>query len=140
MSILWQRLETLKLFFIGVYLFYNAVLVSTVQQSESAMCACKLRLFSLVQLFVTPGTVICHAPLFRGFFRQPYWSGLPSPPPGDLPDPGIKPMSLISPALADGFFTTSTTWEALNQLYVYSKNTQKNYQKKIFMTHITTMV
>ena len=47
-----------------------------------------------------------------GFSGQDYWSGLPSPPPGDLPDPGIKPASLVSPVLADGFFMTSTTWEA----------------------------
>ena len=44
--------------------------------------------------------------------RQEYWSGLPSLSPGDLPDPGIKPVSLMSPALAGGFFTTSATWEA----------------------------
>ncbi|ELR53965.1 hypothetical protein M91_16140, partial [Bos mutus] len=47
--------------------------------------------------------------LSMGFSRQEYWSGLPFPPPGDLPDLGIEPMSLISPALAGGFFTTSTT-------------------------------
>ena len=41
-----------------------------------------------------------------GFSRQEYWSGLPFPPPRDLPDPGIKPASLGSPALADGFFTS----------------------------------
>ena len=46
------------------------------------------------------------------FFRQEYWSGLPFPPPGDLPDPGMEPMSLVSPALAGGIFTTSTTWKA----------------------------
>ena len=46
------------------------------------------------------------------FFRQEYWSGLPFPSPGDLPDPEIEPASLTSPALAGGFFTTSTTWEA----------------------------
>ena len=46
-----------------------------------------------------------------GFSRQEYWGGLPCPPPGDLPDPGIKPESLMSPALAGGFFTTSATWE-----------------------------
>ena len=40
-----------------------------------------------------------------GFSRQDYWSGLPFPSPGDLPDPGIKPASLVSPALAGGFFT-----------------------------------
>ena len=48
-----------------------------------------------------------------GFSRQEYWSGLPFPPPGELPDPGIELASLMSPALAGGFFTTSTTWEAL---------------------------
>ena len=46
-----------------------------------------------------------------GFFRQEYWSGWPCPPPGDLPDPGIEPESLTSPALAGGFFTTRATWE-----------------------------
>ena len=46
------------------------------------------------------------------FSRQEYWSGLPCPPPRDLPDPGVEPVSLMSPALADRFFTTSTTWEA----------------------------
>ena len=47
-----------------------------------------------------------------GFFRQQYWSGLPCPPPGDLPDPGIEPGSLMSPALAGRFFTSSATWAA----------------------------
>ena len=47
-----------------------------------------------------------------GFSKQEYWSGLPFPPPGDLPNPGIQPASLISPALAGGFFTTSASWEA----------------------------
>ena len=53
----------------------------------------------------TPWTVACQAPLFMGFSRLEYWSGLPCPPPGDLPDPGIKPVSLPSPALAGRFFT-----------------------------------
>ena len=51
-------------------------------------------------------------PLSMGFSRQEYWSGLPCPPPGDLPDPGIELASLASPVLTGGFFTTSTTWEA----------------------------
>ena len=46
-----------------------------------------------------------------GFPRQAYLSGLSFPPPGDLPYPGIEPVSLTSPALAGRFFTTSTTWE-----------------------------
>ena len=48
-----------------------------------------------------------------GFSRQEYWSGLPCPSPGDLPDPAIKPASFMSLALSGGFFTISTTWEAL---------------------------
>ena len=50
--------------------------------------------------------VACQSPPFMGFSRQEYYSWLPYPPPGDLPDPGIEPASLMSPALADGFFTT----------------------------------
>jgi len=69
--------------------------------------------FSRVQLFATLWTVAHQAPLSMGFSRQEYWSGLPFPPLGDLPNPGIKSMCLMSPALAEGFFTTSATWEAL---------------------------
>ena len=68
--------------------------------------------FSRVQLFATPWTVAHQAPLSMGFSRQEYWSGLPCPPPGDLPNPGIESESLIAPALTGGFFTTSTIWEA----------------------------
>ena len=58
-----------------------------------------------------------------GFFRQEYWSGLLCPPPGDLLNPEIKPTSLMSPALADRFFTTSSTREALCGLYfLFSQN------------------
>ena len=57
----------------------------------------------------------CQAPLCMGFSRQEYWSGLPHPPPGDLPDPGIKPTSLLSHALAGGFFINSTIWKAPNE-------------------------
>ena len=60
----------------------------------------------------TPLTVACQAPLSMGFSRQEYWSGSPCLPPGDLPNPGIEPASLMSPALAGGFFVTSTTWKA----------------------------
>ena len=69
--------------------------------------------FSRVQLFVTPWTVAPQATLSMEFSRQEYWRGLPCPPPGDLPDPEIELASLMSLALAGGFFTTSATWEAL---------------------------
>ena len=68
---------------------------------------------SHVQPFVTLWTPAHQAPLSMGFSRHEYWSGLPCLLPGDLPDPGIKPTCLMSPALAGGFFATSTTWEAL---------------------------
>ena len=55
-----------------------------------------------------PWTVAHQAPLSMEFYRQECWSGLSFPPPGDLPNPGIKPVSLMSPILAGGFFTTST--------------------------------
>ena len=69
--------------------------------------------FSRVQLFVTLWTVAPQATLSMEFSRQEYWRGLPCPPPGDLPDPEIELASLMSLALAGGFFTTSATWEAL---------------------------
>ena len=50
-------------------------------------------------LFVTPGTVVHQSPLSMGFSRQEHWSGLPCPPPGDLPNPGIEPTSPVAPAL-----------------------------------------
>ena len=59
-------------------------------------------LFSRVQLFVTPWTIARQAPLSVVFSRQEYWGGLPCPPPGDFTDPGVKSMSLTSPALAVG--------------------------------------
>ena len=70
-----------------------------------------LSCFSRVQLFATLWTVARQAPLSTGFSRQEWCSGLTFPSPGDLPNSGIKPTSLMSPALAGGFFTTSTTWE-----------------------------
>ena len=61
---------------------------------------------SCVQLLLTPWTVAHQAPLSVGFSRQEYWSELSFPPPADLPDPEIELVSLASPALAGGFFTT----------------------------------
>ena len=75
------------------------------------LCAV-LSWFSRVWLFATLWTVARQAPLSMGFSRQEYWSELSCPPPGGLPDPRIEPMSLTFPALAAGFFTTSSiTWE-----------------------------
>ena len=71
------------------------------------ICCC----FSHIWLFVMPWTIACQAPLSMRFSRQECWNELPFPPPGDLPNPGIKPWSLMSPALAGGFFTTIATWK-----------------------------
>jgi len=75
-------------------------------------CACVLSRFSHVRLFATTWTAACQAPLSVGFSRHEYWSRLPFPSPGDLPDPGIEPTSLLSLALAGMFFALSTSWEA----------------------------
>ena len=70
---------------------------------------CMLSHFSCVQLFATLWTVALQAPLSLGFSRQEYWSGLPGPPPGDLPDPSIKSASHNVSCAAGGFFITSAT-------------------------------
>ena len=59
----------------------------------------KSKVLSSVRLFATPQTIARQAPLNMGFSRQEYWSGLPCPPPGDRPYPGIEPASPMSPAL-----------------------------------------
>ena len=67
-----------------------------------------LNRFGRVQLFIKLRTVARQAPLSMGFSRQEYWSGLPFCSPGDLPDPGMEPASLLPPALAGKFFTTQS--------------------------------
>ena len=93
---------------------------------------CVLSLFSHVWLFATPCTIVCQALLSMEFSGQEYWSGLPCPPLGDLPDPGIEPTSFMSPALAGRFFTTSTTcptfriWKSLAPSYNPSNKNNLN--------------
>ena len=73
---------------------------------------------SYVWLFVTQWTVVCWAPLSMGFTKQDYWSGLPFPPPLDLPNPGIEPRSPVSPYWQLDFFfflTTGTIWETCKE-------------------------
>ena len=76
----------------------------------------------------------------RGLSRQEYWRGLPCPPPGDLPDPGIKPVSLMSPELAGEFFITSTTWVVCESGWTAVKAVDKiplnNYQLMAYFTKI----
>ena len=82
-------------------------------RSEIRICATRVCALQSCPTLCDPMDYIaCQAPLSMGFSRQEHWSGLPCPPPGDLPDPGMEPASLMSPALAGRFFTTSATWEA----------------------------
>ena len=74
------------------------------------MCVCVcvwVCVLSYVWLFATAWTIVYQPPLFMGFPRQEHWCGLPFPSPGDLPNPGVKPASLVSPALAGRFFTVA---------------------------------
>ena len=86
--------------------------------TNSSVCVCvcvcarvrtraRAQSLSHVQLFVTPWTGACQAPISLKIFKQEYWTGLPFPTPGDLPDQGIEPASLASPALSHGFFITA---------------------------------
>ena len=111
------NLKKFKQFFIFTLsiAFFTYVLIHLI------MHACVPSCFSRVQLFATLWTVAHQASLFMGFSRQEYWSGLPCVPPGALPNPGIEPVSLMSPALAGRLFTTSTTWEVpMSLLYPVS--------------------
>ena len=114
---------------------------------KSSMCVCTHA--NSLQLCPTlcNWTVACQAPLSMGFSRQECWSGLPCPPPGDLPNTGIKPPSFLSPALAVGFFTTRTAWETHQAytecqhiLYVPTHSIDKNHWiGKIHMSIIVSM-
>ena len=81
-----------------------------------------------IQLFAILCMVALQAPLSMGFSRQEYWSGLPFPFPGNLPNPGIKPAFLMFPALACEFFVTSATWEAV--IY-FSKSLPQSYKEHL---------
>ena len=91
----------------------------------SKACPVALSHFSRVQLVAALWNVACQAPVSMGFFRQEYWSGLLCPPPGDLPDPGMEPASLKSPAFAfDCAWQVGSlpwaTWEAPYKEIVHS--------------------
>ena len=84
---------------------------STCLVKKSYILLLLLSRFSHVHILVTLWIVVCQSPLSMGFSRQEYWSGLPCPPSKDLPNPRITHASLVSPELADRFFTTSATWK-----------------------------
>ena len=90
--------------------------------------ACVLSHFSRVELFATPWTIAGQPPLSMGFSKQEYWSELPCTLPGDLPDPGIEPASLMSPALADKFFTTAAAAKSLSRVRLLATPWTAAYQ------------
>ena len=81
-------------------------------------CGCVLSHLAVVSNSVTQWTAAHQAPLSMGFSRQEYWSGLPCPPPGDLPNPGIESTSLMSHALAGVFFTSEAPVQILALLFI----------------------
>ena len=85
-----------------IYIDLEGVILSEIRH------ACLLSRFSHARLFATLWTIeiACQAPLSMGFSRQKQWSGLPCPPPGHLPGPGIEPASPAAPRIAGRFFTT----------------------------------
>ena len=97
---------------------YIRVLLSHKQQIAKGpfgfLCMCVQSLLSCL-ILCDPMGYSLQPPWSMGFSTQEYWSGLPCPPPGDLPHPGIEPASLTSPALAGRLFTTSTNREALGR-------------------------
>ena len=82
----------------------------------------------------------CQAPLFMGFSRQEYWSGLPSSPPGNLLDPGMELTPLMSPTLAGRFFTTSASWEAHHMPYNHDYQSLINKNVEKIKDYIVTTV
>ena len=90
-------------------------------------------MLSHVQLSAAPWTVARQAPLPMEFSGQEYWSGMPFPPPGDLPDPGIEAASLESSALAGGFFTISAT--CIIKKYQFLKLRNKEVTFSLIVLH-----
>ena len=90
---------------------FRTFLTSILEDQRHVECVVLLCSVAQSCLTAIPWTVAHQAPLFLGFSRPEYWSGLPGLPPGDLPNPGIQLLSLMSLAWAGRFFTISATWE-----------------------------
>ena len=95
------------------------------------LCAGVPGRFSCIRLFAAPWAIFPRLLCPWGFSRQESWRGWPCPPPGDLPDPGIEPTSLLTPTLASSFFTTSTTWEVPHNRTRDTGKTDVTFQTKL---------
>ena len=103
---------------------YKLIAQHILEYSLFSTCDDHAYVHTRVQHFATPCDVACQAPLSMGLSQQEYWSGLSFPTPGDLPDPGIEPTSLVSPALTGRFFTTCDaplceTWKINKHTYIF---------------------
>ena len=107
--------------FLWIYILYISIYICTCTHATAAAAKSLLSHFSQVWLFATPWTIACQTPLSMEFPRQEYRRGLPCSPPGDLTDSGIEPVSLMSPALAGGFFTTL-------EMFIYIYITHRDMQ------------
>jgi len=102
---------------------FNYLLLCQVRVCVHAKC---MHNFSHVQFFATLWTLVLQASVSMGFSRQEYWSGLSCPCAGNLPNPGMEPISLTSPALEGRFFTASVTWEVLALSHTIPKHNGLN--------------
>ena len=103
-----------------------------IQNASRAMLEKLMKLLSHVWLFVTPWTVARQTPLSMGFTRQEYWSGLPCPSPGDLPDPGIEPGSSALQPDTLLFEPPGKSWEAYRLLFIYNRTLKFCLQQSRF--------
>ena len=117
---------------LGSHVFPEPATMSSIIEKLIAMCVyiyvCKWELLSHAWLFTTPWTVACKAPLPMGFSRQEYRSGSPCPSPEDLPDPGLEPMSHVSPALQVASLLLPDR-EAQSMSYKASKKRRQNISR-----------
>ena len=103
----------------SVQSFKNVLIMLASKGNSFGSPATLWRLLQLCPTLCDLVDVARQAPLFIGFSRQEYWGALPCPLPGDHPNPGTEPSSLVSPALAGGLFTTSTAWEARISVHLW---------------------
>ena len=96
-----------------------------------------LSCFSCVRLSVTLWTIALQDPLSMGFSRQEYWSGLPCPPPGDLPHPGIEPMSPEAPALQTDSLPLRHWGKPIYRLYIH---THTQTHTHIFISYLVSQI
>ena len=124
---------------IGRLVLYHRCHLRSPYPIDVRVCACMLRWFSHVLLFATLWTAFCQAPLSMGFSRQEYWSGLPCPLPGDLPNPGIKPTSpsLLHwqagslPLAPPGKTTNNMFKNSNNSIHLYCQKTRGKMQMPV---------